>query len=228
MQINKTTFVAVALGTYCAQAAAQGLVYFANSSAVITHIATNTVPGGPSTGQINGPPGTYFFALFVSPTGSVSTVTPDLAGWRLSQPPNGAIGTNIALGRFSGNEYLQGSAVADYPSAGTADFLVVGWSANIGPSWQAAQAWWNNGDPWHGSQSALEGWFGISDIARNVMLGGVTPVGTIFGTGPGQIPGFTLNTYVVPEPSVPALVFLGVATYVLQPARRRPSVPPTR
>ena len=44
--------------------------------------------------------------------------------------------------------------------------------------------------------------------------GGIAPVGTIFGSNAGQVPGFTLNYYPAPEPSTPRLVGLRLAALI--------------
>jgi len=88
---------------------------------------------------------------------------------------------------------------------------------NIGDNWGEASAWWNDGNP----NSGPSGWFGISDIAQDVVVGGGGyPVPTIFGPTVGyEVQGFTLNYYQVPEPSAFALAGLGAA--VLLFFRRR-------
>jgi len=114
-----------------------------------------------------------------------------------------------------------GSLLSGWLSGETANFLVVGWSANIGDNWGEVSAWWNDGNP----NSGPSGWFGISDIAQDVVVGGGgVPVPTIFGPTAGyEIQGFTLNLYQVPEPSTFMLAGLGVAA--LLAFRRRMPIP---
>jgi hypothetical protein len=75
--------------------------------------------------------------------------------------------------------------------------------------WGEASAWWNDGNP----DSGPSGWFGISDIAQDVVVGGGPyPVPTVFGPTVGyEIQGFTLNLYETPEPFTFALAGLGIA-----------------
>src|SRR6185436_3705281 len=47
---------------------AQGTVDFGNSLSSL--ISTNSSPGGPPTGLISGPVGSYYFALFSAPVGA--------------------------------------------------------------------------------------------------------------------------------------------------------------
>jgi len=177
-------------------------------------IYTNSAHNGPATGLMSGPagtvspfnapPGSYIFALFAAPT-TQTTVNASLSGWDSAA----GYGVNTATpGLMYGNITTDpGTLLFGWPSGYPANFLVVGWSANIGDNWGEASAWWNDGNP----NSGPSGWFGISDIAQDVVVGGGgVPVPTIFGPTPGyEIQGFTLNLYTVPEPSTFALVGLG-------------------
>jgi hypothetical protein len=197
----------------------QGFVSFANGTAAATHISTNSVPNGAATGQIGTTVGSYYFALFVAPTNTLA-VDNSLTGWTYLS----GVGTNSGvLGRFTGNTSTDGFTVAGYASGATANFVVVGWSSNIGTSWAQAQAWFNQGSP------ATAGWFSISSIAYGTIVGGgPTPVPAIFGPNPGQIGGpdfaggthaggMVLNYYTgtIPEPSTFALAGLGAAALLI-------------
>ncbi|MGD0259056.1 MAG: PEP-CTERM sorting domain-containing protein [Verrucomicrobiota bacterium] len=177
-------------------------------------IYTNSVHNGPATGLMSGtpahmnpmytPPGSYVFMLFAAPTGR-TTVDASLAGW---DPEAYGVSTGTP-GLMNGNTTTDPGAwlVAGYPSGYPANFLVVGWSVNIGDNWGEASAWWNDGNP----TSGPSGWFGISDIAQDVVVGGNPyPVPTVFGPTVGyEVQGFTLNYYLIPEPSTFALVGSG-------------------
>jgi hypothetical protein len=188
----------------------QGIVDFENFNNSL--ISTS---GGPTTGLISGPVGTYYFTLLSAPT-SQTTVNNSLTGWDLAS----SYGYNTTTpGLMNGNITTDpGTLVLGWGPGEAANFLIVGWSANIGTSYGAATAWWNNGNP----NAGPSGYFGISDIAQDVLVGGNPfPVPTIFGPTPGgEVQGFTLNYYSVPEPSTLALGGLGSAV-LLAFSRRR-------
>jgi hypothetical protein len=204
--------IAALLGTV-SLTLAQGLVDFENFNNSL--ISTNTVHNGAATGLMSGPagtvspfnapPGSYVFHLFAAPT-SQTTVDASLSGW-----DSQADGVNTAIpGLMNGNITTDpGAWLLGWGPGETANFVVVGWSRNIGVDWGEASAWWNDGNP----NSGPSGWFGISDIAQDVVVGGGGyPVPTIFGPTEGyEIQGFTLNYYQVPEPSTFALLGLGAA-----------------
>ena len=197
-----------------------GLVDFENFNNSL--ISTNSVHNGPATGLISGQPGvmspslqfgSYAFALFAAET-STTTIDATLGGGRNLDNGGwdwaGAYAVNTATpGLMNGNTTTDpGSWIDGWGSGETANFAVIGWSSNIGDNLGEALAWWNNGNP----NSGPSGWFGISDIAQDVVVGGNPyPVPTIFGPTVGyEIQGFTLNYYQVPEPSTFALVGLGI------------------
>jgi|ERR1041385_2954656 hypothetical protein len=195
----------------------QGSVNFSAGASASTRIATNSVAGGATTGQISGA-GNYYFALFVAPstTGTnyslSASLDPTLSGFTFF----GAYGTNTAsVGRFTGNPTTDDVAVPGYGAGTSADFVVVGWQANIGTDWNSFRTWYNNGSPNDASHGSVV-WAGHSFVAEGVQLGGgLIPPGTIFGAGTGQVPGFTLGAINVPEPSTIALAGLGAAAVVI-------------
>jgi len=194
----------------------QGTVNFAAGASATTRISTNSAIGGATTGLISG--GGYYFALFVAPTttgtnwGLSTSWDPTTAGFSLVN--GGAYGTNgAAAGRFSGNPTSTDPlTVAGFPTSSSAEFVVVGWSANVaGPSWAALAAWRNGA-----SGGPQTGWLGHSFVADNVQLGGgAIPAGNIFGANTGQVPGFALGMVTIPEPTSMALAGLGAAALVI-------------
>jgi len=60
-----------------------------------------------------------------------------------------------------------GATLLFQPAGLPANFLVVGWSRNIGDNWGEASAWWNNGNP----NSGPSGWFSISAPYRLQLAG---------------------------------------------------------
>jgi hypothetical protein len=210
-------------------AAPIGLVDFENFNNSLIH--TNSVHNGPATGLISGQPGvvspfqagSYLFALFAAPT-TKTTVDASLSGW---DSAGLSYGVNTATpGLMNGNTTTDpGSLLSGWLSGETANFLVVVWSANIGDNWGEASAWWNDGNP----NTGPSGWFGISDIAQDVVVGGGPyPVPTIFGPTAGyEIQGFMLNYYTVPEPSTFALLGLGAAGVLAIRRRTRTHAEPS-
>lgn len=195
---------------------AQGIVDFENFNNSLVSI--NSVHNGPATGLMSGPPGTFYFALmqgFTNATSIDATLDNGTSlangGWIFS----GNLAKNTSTSGLLNGNYTTDPGV-DIVGEGPGDlanFAVVGWSANIGTTYADAKAWWNNGNP----NSGQSGWFSISSIAQDVLVGGgLYPVPTIFGPTPGyEIQGFTLNYYLVPEPSTLALAGLGSLAFIL-------------
>jgi len=195
----------------------QGSVNFSAGALPATRIWTNSSSGGPY-GLISGA-GNYYFALFVAPTTTgtnyslSSSLDPTAHGFQLVNTPVGAYGTNTAsLGRMNGNPTTDGTIVSGYAPGTSANFVVVGWSANIaGPDWAAFRAL---------VTPESYGWAGHSAVAEAVQLGGgLIPQGTIFGGSPGQATGFGL--YHIPEPSIFALMALGAAALMISRHRSK-------
>lgn len=193
-------------------ACAQGSVNFANRSFSSTWISTNSVSGGPATGYILGPVGSYYFALFVATPDvtSVTSLDPTESGFSFT----GYIGTNRTAGRFSGNPSTDDVIIYGYPQGASLNFIVTGWSGNIGNNWAAAQSWLR--------QRNADGYYGQSSVATSVATGGgIVAPGEIFGIAPGQIPGFTLGYSPLPEPSTAALLALAGIFRAFLKARKR-------
>ena len=198
----KFFFLALALLALAAgSVSAQGLVTLINIGA---SISTNSVVDDAATGLTSGSGGQYYFALYCSTNAtSVNGQTTAILGsannnyafnyssaWTLV-----AYGTNIATaGRFlSTSRNASGyTTVAGVPAGSNAQFVVIGWSANIGTNIAAVQAWYNGG------YSYSDGWIGQSAVGGSLLLGGdangfTYPSPTVLGSVSPRIPGFTLG-----------------------------------
>jgi hypothetical protein len=189
----------------------QGYVAFFNSSS--TRFSTNFVAdptGGPGVGiAAAAPPGSYYFELLVAPTNQ-TTINGSLTGWT----DTGVTGTNTAAaGRMLGFTYSDstGCEIPGYGTTATANFAVLGWSANVGTTFSQALIAWNNGSPlWVPGITGFP-YMGLSTVATNVPLapaGG--PYNNVWGSAAvGLIPGMVLGSFLIPEPSSLALLGLG-------------------
>ena len=117
---------------------AQGVVSFANWPSC--PISTNTAAGGPPTGYTSGPVGSYYYGMFMAPT-IQTNVDASFAGWSFM----GNYATNTAApGRLWGNYTIDpGVIISGLQPGNIRNFLVVGWSANIGHDWPTVQAWYS-------------------------------------------------------------------------------------
>lgn len=193
-----------------------GYIYFANSSAAVTKIYTNSTVGGPDTGLTTGS-NLYYYALYVSPTatnvlGQSSAIVGSASGNYAFNDTNwvlaayGTSGTNTGTNFFRGQILsLSADASGRTPVPGldggtTAQFVVIGWSVNVGTSIAAVQGWFHGGSP------ASNGWIGQSAVSGSIQLGnggGIT-THTLFGTAAPYLPGFTLGL----ASPVPGAVFV--------------------
>jgi len=180
----------------------QGQIWFFNSYwDTETWITTNSIPGGPPTGIISGPVGSYFFALFAAPPGTLDPNAFTFTGhYATNYPTAGRL--------YGGITQLPGVDVDEYCSV-----IIRGWSGNIGHDYSAVTDYLAN--------PTFVAWYGESQIATLRLGGGETPTPLLFGTSPGQMPGFNLGMYPIPEPSGLALAGLVAATVVAFRRRQR-------
>lgn len=188
---------------------AQGLINFSNSST--TKIYTNGVVGGPAIAP-TAPVSTeqYFYALYSSTTATtVLGATTNIVGgvgtnyafydtnWTLvAYGSNYSFNSGLLIsGSASGNGTVTVSGVA---GGSTANFVVVGWSGNIGKNISALQSWFNDGSP------TFKGWIGQSIPSGPIILG-TTTAATLFGTSSPEIPGFTLGAVSPVGPVAPVI-----------------------
>lgn len=190
----KKLVLTLSLAVLTTGAFAQGLINFLNQPATLFTIegTAQAAPGG-----------TYRFALFTAPVGTVDANAFALAG-------GGVYATNqAAAGRLFGGNGLQ---VAGWAPGQTLAFLVRGWSASAGTTWAEASAHLVGG-VWTGP-----GFYGQSAISPSAVAGGFDGVGNLpnlnlFGGSQG-LTGLNL-TPAVPEPSSMVLAGLGAASLLL-------------
>jgi len=206
----KKILVTVAIASMALSSAlAQGTIFAINGAAPL-NITTND--GAGNVGSTAGAR-TYYYGLFISPTVMTST-NPVASGWTFT----GTYMTNLSNGAISGGA---AAAVAGWANNTTYYFMVAGWSANI------AGANWNNvlssGSVANGVSTVAGDYFGVSTVGFGQPGGGspALPVFHIFGTGAGQIQGFTLTTATAPVPEPTTLALAGLSGASLLLFRRR-------
>lgn len=192
----------IGIFTLSLHAFAQGRVNFVNSSSTLISAGGTPIPVS----------GTreFVFAIFFAPSTTVNTTNQTAlftdptfqlaAGYNTnhsSVPGRLATLINLVVGPTSG-----------FPGGSTVDFIVRGWSANLGYTWSEFLVNWNNGNP---SGPPGQTWWGSSVIGNDIVLndGDATPTPNVFGLSPNQVVGFDMIT--VPEPSSFALAGLGAA-----------------
>jgi len=231
----KTPFIALALTLTLAPCFGQGYVGFNNTTT--TRISTNGIL------QSAAPVGSWYYALLVAPStqNTIDRTSPHAFDpWTFV-----GLGTNTAsAGRLRGNTTTDGSGiqVPGFGSTASCDFVVVGWSANIGSDWNTIRAGYMGYDD-DGVNSGYGGtwaivdpskpggssyiWFGVSAVAQDIPLaplGG--PYNAVFGSAVnGQIPGLNLILPTIPEPSEWTLLgVLGLAVLAVRKRRAEPQL----
>ncbi|MGC3958706.1 MAG: hypothetical protein QM813_12435 [Verrucomicrobiota bacterium] len=199
----KKTLTTLALVAVTAASFAQGIVNFGNSSTTLISANGTSIPGSATS--------TFYFAIFMAPSGTVTadfttlpTATAFTADW------GSALFTTVnhasAAGRLATT--AAAAAIPGFAGGSTADFIIRGWSANVGTTYASALAAYNAG--------GQGGVFGTSRVGNNIVLsdGAGIPVTTVFGVGGNQVGGFNLVP-VVPELSSMALAGLGAASLLI-------------
>ena len=206
---------------------AQGLVIFGNGST--SRVSTNSTVGGAASGLVSATAGGFYYALFYSTSasnvgGSTAAVVGSSASGYVFNAANSAswtqvtsLGTNTTAGRFLGSASDANSATAVNGLAGgsAANFVVIGWSANLGSSVSALIA-----------SLAAGNWSGTAYLGQSVVSGSLTagngalvPTPALFGPSAPAMQGFTAGQLApvaaVPEPGTMALAALGGASLLL-------------
>jgi len=196
-KLVQKTILALSVALAAATASAQGLVNFANTPTTLVSVV-NTITG--TSPPISGGIGSYYFGL-CSGTPSNNPVF------------TGLYATNTGVdGMFNG-----GTAQVQSAPVGTVQtFFVVGWSANLGETFQ--RGWLL------GNFNGVYGFFGESASTTGVVGDGISiPPLNIFGSGGNSITtGFLLGQdFLIPEPSSAALAILGATMVVIFRRRRK-------
>jgi hypothetical protein len=208
----KKLLVISAVVAAAAGANAQGLISFNNTSSAVSKISVNTTPGSAVSGLTGGAAGSYYYALFYSTTtavdagaGLVSTATtvPAYVTSNNSFSFSGAYAQSSATaGRVTGSA---SQAVNGVGLAGSANFVIIGWSANIGSTVASLAAYLAAPSLISGNY----GYVGESSVV-NLTLGDGGSVPTPNALSGSAIPGFVLGAVApAPEPTTIALAGLG-------------------
>jgi hypothetical protein len=206
---------------------AQGTVTFANGTT--TKISQNSAIGGPATSTISGANAFYFALFYSTSSGTVAgngtaAEIPTAIGvpgsYAFSDPNwnfSGAYGASAAKAGTFGSTTLDSNGfteVSGLPS-GSASFVVIGWSANIGSSIANLESFLAPIDTdVQGGIPVLSGLVGESNVGGPLGVGsGTSQPPTLFSATAPDIQGFTLGEYTaVPEPSSIALGVMGAAS----------------
>jgi hypothetical protein len=208
---------------------AQGLINFNNSSGAATRIITNSAVGGagvvggytlpvnPGVPPASGTP-SYYYALFYSSTattvfGLTGAVIPMSAGNLGSYVYGDGAWTFEGMATNGGTRsgQLAGQLAINVNSGGTGDFVVLGWSANIGSTWNQVQTYLS------GPLTIAGAYVGESPVSGAVTLGNGTTIPTplLFQGATPYLQGFTLGMVPVPEPTTMVLAGLGGLSLLL-------------
>ncbi len=176
---------------------AQGRVNFSNSSATLISAGGASMPGA-NTSQ-------FIFAVFLAPSDTVDgpgqTVAFDDTRFQLA----GAYNTNhpTAPGRLVTRNNVDVTSAGGNPNhfggGSTVDFVVRGWSANAGATWQEALS------NYYGGALLLDAMYiGSSTVGDDFILGDgfAIPNSSLFGVGASQVGGFNM-TYPPLDPPCP-------------------------
>jgi len=242
----KKTLITLALATtFVSTGLSQGFVSWGNANN--SRITTNSVVGGASTGNIFANAGTvsttYYFALFYSASattvggssspvlGNAGTYAFNDANWTFLNPAGPYAGFTFGAG-YSTNSGTAGRYVPEnedpnqqatlVPFTTAAQFVEIGWSANIGTTWQQVNAYLAN----PAASGDGQGWVGESIVSGALTPGNpnASPAGlptTIYGTSAGLINPFVLGLVPVPEPATLALAGLGGLSLLLFRRQRK-------
>ena len=168
------------------------------------------------------PAGAYYFELLYSAYTGVQALVPSTWAQLTSWSDAGLEAQSaLSAGRLSP---INGTPGATVPwSPGTTDSIVlVGWSANLGTTWAAAESVLNN----YSYYFTPNAYFGVSQTGYITTLPTTTsPGAVVFATGPTAqgLPIYSPNMQlypIIPEPGTMALVGLGGLAFWLMHRRK--------
>jgi hypothetical protein len=208
----------------------------ASAFSIYTNTAVSTYAGGSGSGTTSGKTATaasgFFYTVLVqTPTAannnpfSTSWLTTGFTGVNQSVPPvaGGITGQGGSAGASAAN--WAAPTGASYNTGTENNYVIVGWSANLGSSWSAVLTDYANG-AWTGiaGYSALNNYFfGVSALGEAYSGGGpnLLPAvnlmaGVTAGAPGGLTSGFSLYEVApTPEPVSMALIGMGGASLLL-------------
>jgi hypothetical protein len=240
--MKKTIITLAVLGAVVSSGFSQGFVFFTGGAANATKVSTNSALNGAATGRVLGDGSYYYALFASSSQTAVNGNTAAFSGsngsyvfqnlgggtastgWALvgigtnNSTSTGTPGqfTAASQGTTSGNQAGLNAdnslTVSGIAGGAAGNFVVIGWSVNIGSTLAALETWYGGG-----AGSTL-GWVGQSRVGDGQTLGdgGSNPTQNVFGSTANFINGFTLGEFVpTPEPGTLALAALGGASLLL-------------
>jgi len=233
----KTTLAIVTLSVAAAYSSfAQGEVLFANGNH--EQISANSDVGGPTTGVLtfSSEISVYYYALYysvavtsVAGSGSIAVIptSPSSPGSYAFSDSNWTFdayaSSTTSAGKFTALTPDSNGAtpVPGVPIGSSAQFVIVGWSGNIGSTINSVENWLA------GNEGYMPGWIGESAVSGAISTGSAAPGSQTFplelvnGSAPG-LSAFTLGEYGIlggegpppttPEPTTLAMGLMGAAS----------------
>ena len=211
--MKKIVTIIALVGALAASSYGQGLISIANSATypVTARGGDYALTGAPikANTAATSPTNAFIFGLFVADAGTAAPVGNLDPAWQFvgGYAYNSTSTSASAVGRL----LTSTATVTGYGFGSTVNFIMRGWSANLGATWTDVKASLGN------ANLSIPGYYlGTSALAVNTILGGGaigTP--TAFGSATTQIPGLVLDYVAVPEPSTFALAGIGAAAMLI-------------
>jgi hypothetical protein len=197
------TGAAFAQGTVAWQSISPGGITFETNTTVV--FGTQASTGGGTIGKTSITAGSFYYELLYDTSATQVAAPTTLAG--LSSWSDSGLEAENNVSTAGALQNINPSADATVPFTATSSILVVGWSANLGTTWSAAET--ALASPGSVVGTAL---FGISSSGFDTPnASGVSPGATFFGTATGEIHSLLtpLDVVATPEPTTIALGVMG-------------------